>query len=149
LSGNRTTYGNIILLRGLPGSGKTELAALLSEDGKYPVYSVDSYFTDPATGEYHFNYLENHIAYSTCEQSARAALARGDEKIFIDNTFTLEWELEPYIRMASEFGYRIHIVTVENRHGGSNVHGVTDEQIKKMADKYHVVLSPESGGNNQ
>ena len=136
------TEKSIILLRGLPGSGKTELARILSENGKYPVFSVDSYFTDPESGEYRFNYRNNHLAYKQCEESARAALARGELKVFIDNTLTLEWEIEPYMKMASEFGYRIFIVTVENRHGGKNVHEITDEQLQKMAAKYRVVLIP-------
>ncbi|MFM9005746.1 MAG: AAA family ATPase, partial [Flavobacteriales bacterium] len=36
----------LILLRGLPGSGKTTLAKVLSEEGKYPLFSIDDYFTD-------------------------------------------------------------------------------------------------------
>ncbi len=37
---------SIILIRGLPGSGKSSLARLLSENGKYPVFSIDDYFMD-------------------------------------------------------------------------------------------------------
>lgn len=131
---------NLILLRGLPGSGKTELACVLSENGRYPVFSVDSYFTDPESGEYIFNYRENHIAYSECERKTREALQRGESKVFVDNTFTIEWEIEPYMKLAADYGYRVFVITVENRHGKGNVHGITDEQISKMAEKYKVIL---------
>ena len=40
---------SLIILRGLPGSGKSTLAKLLSENDKWPVYSIDSYFTNPET----------------------------------------------------------------------------------------------------
>ena len=131
----------LILLRGLPGSGKTSLARLLSEEGKYKVHSIDSYFTDAESGEYSFRYRENHLAYKQCEALTRASLEKKELKVFVDNTFTLEWEIEPYVRMASEFGYKLFVVTVEKRHDGKNSHGVTDEQIEKMASKYKVILS--------
>ena len=131
---------SLILLRGLPGSGKTTLADLLSENGKYPVFSVDNYFTSPGTGEYKFEFEKNHLAYKQCEEQTREALQLGTEKIFVDNTFTLEWELEPYFKLASEFKCKVHVVTVENRQGSKNIHEVSEEQIKKMAAGYKVVL---------
>ena len=67
----------LILLRGLPGSGKTTLAALLSEQGKYPVFSIDSYFTNVATGEYVFDFAKNHLAYRQCEEQTKAMMEQG------------------------------------------------------------------------
>jgi hypothetical protein len=29
---------------------------------------------------------------------------------------------------------------VENRHQGKNAHGISDEQLRKMAEKYKVIL---------
>jgi predicted kinase len=131
---------SLILLRGLPGSGKTTLANLLSEEGKYPVHSIDSYFTDAQTGAYNFEFDKNHLAYKQCEEQTEQSIKQGIEKIFIDNTFTLEWEMEPYFKLASQYNYSIFVVTVENRHGNKNTHGVSDEQIQKMAAKYKIVL---------
>jgi predicted kinase len=131
---------SLILLRGLPGSGKTTLATLLSENGKHPVFSVDSYFTNEKTGVYTFEFEKNHLAYKQCEEQTRNALEQNKEKVFIDNTFTLEWELEPYFKLASEFNYKIFVVTVENRQGTVNTHDVSREQIEKMAAGYKVVL---------
>lgn len=131
---------SLILLRGLPGSGKTTLATLLSENGKYPVFSVDAYFTNEKTGAYNFEFDKNHLAYKQCEEHTRAAMQEGTKKIFVDNTFTLEWEMEPYFKLVSEFNYQIHVITVENRHGNKNVHNIEQEQIGKMAAKYKVIL---------
>jgi predicted kinase len=131
---------SLILLRGLPGSGKSTLAALLSEQGKYPVLSIDSYFTNKETGEYIFEFDKNHLAYKQCEEQTRLAMQKGTEKIFVDNTFTLDWEMEPYFKLAAEYNYRLFVVTVENYHGKPNVHGTTNEQLKKMAEKYKVRL---------
>jgi predicted kinase len=131
---------SLILLRGLPGSGKTTVANLLSEEGKYPIHSIDAYFTDAQTGAYNFAFDKNHLAYKQCEEQTEQSIKQGHQKIFIDNTFTLEWEMEPYFKLASQYNYNIFVITVENRHGNKNTHGVSDEQIQKMAAKYKVVL---------
>jgi predicted kinase len=130
---------SLILLRGLPGSGKSTLAKELSEHGKYPVFSVDDYFTDE-NGGYRFEFDKNHLAYKHCEERTRSSMEKRIEKIFLDNTFTLEWEMEPYFKLASEYNYRIFVLTVENRHNGKNIHQIPDEHIRKMAEKYSVRL---------
>lgn len=129
----------LILLRGLPGAGKSTLAKHLSENGLYPVFSVDSYFTN-AEGTYEFKFDENHKAYKVCEQQTGEALKQQKQKVFVDNTFTLDWEMEPYFKMAADHQYQLHVVTVENYHSGKNIHNVSDDQLKKMAEKYKVKL---------
>ena len=131
---------SLILLRGLPGSGKSTLAEVLSEKNKYPVLSVDDYFTDAVTNEYNFKHTENYLAYKHCEEQTKANMLKDCEKIFVHNTFTLDWEMEPYFKLASEYQYSIFVVTVENYHGGQNIHDVSKDQILKMAEKYKVKL---------
>jgi deoxyadenosine/deoxycytidine kinase len=136
---NSLKMNAIIIIRGLPGSGKTSLAELLSENKKYPVFSVDQYFTDEE-GNYSFDYKKNYLAYEHCIQNVLNEIKKKTKKIFVDNTFTLDWEMEPYFKMASEFKYMIFVFTVENYHGGKNIHGIPDEQLQKMAEKYKVQL---------
>ncbi|WP_196795727.1 AAA family ATPase [Leptospira meyeri] len=133
------TNKTLLVLRGIPGSGKTSLANAISLTNGAPIYSIDSYFENEV-GEYHFDYQKNHLAYKDCEAKTKHALERNLPFVIVDNTFTLEWELEPYIRLANEFEYKLHVVTVENRHGGKNVHQIPEEQIEKMKAKYRVVL---------
>lgn len=130
----------LILLRGLPGSGKTTLAKVLSENNTYPIFSVDDFFTNKVTGEYLFNFKNNHLAYKQCEELTKEAIQQNSTKIFVHNTFTMEWELEPYFKLAAEFNYELFVLTVENYHGKKNTHGVSEEQLQKMADKYKVKL---------
>lgn len=130
----------LILLRGLPGSGKTTLAKVLSENNTYPIFSVDDFFTNKVTGEYLFNFKNNHLAYKQCEELTKEAIQQNRTKIFVQNTFTIDWELEPYFKLASEFNYELFVLTVENYHGKQNTHGVSEEQLQKMADKYKVKL---------
>lgn len=128
----------IILLRGLPGSGKSTLAQVL-KDSQSVTLSVDDYFTDK-DGNYNFIFSENHKAYEACVKNTEDAIKKGVKKIFIHNTFTMEWEMEPYFKLATDYNYPIFVVTVENRFKHKNIHGVSNEQLKKMAEKYKVVL---------
>lgn len=134
------TNGSLILLRGLPGSGKSTLANLLSENGKFPMYSVDDFFTNDQTNEYSFDFKTNHLAYKQCEENTKIAMLANVLKVFIHNTFTMDWELEPYFKLAKDFNYKIFVVTVENYHENKNVHEVSDEQLQKMAEKYKIKL---------
>lgn len=129
----------LILLRGLPGSGKSTLAEVLGENARYPIFSVDDYFTD-STGHYEFRFQENHLAYKQCEEGVIQAMKQGAEKILLHNTFTMEWEMEPYMKMAQEHGYRVHVVTVENRHGGRNIHKIPEEHVDRMKQKFTLKL---------
>ncbi|WP_244934656.1 AAA family ATPase [Leptospira vanthielii] len=129
----------LLALRGIPGSGKTTLANTISLSNGAPIFSIDSYFENES-GEYNFEYQKNHLAYKECESKTKEALQEGIPFVIVDNTFTLDWELEPYERLANEFGYLFFVVTVENRHGGKNIHQIPEEQIEKMKAKYRVVL---------
>jgi predicted kinase len=130
---------SLILLRGLPGSGKSTLANVLAENNRYPVFSIDSYFTNEL-GEYHFVHTDNHLAYKNCEAQTQEALKNGITKVIVDNTFTIEWEMEPYFKLAEAYGYRLFVLTVENHHDGKNVHDVSEQQLEKMRQKFRVKL---------
>ncbi|MBL0049920.1 MAG: AAA family ATPase [Bacteroidetes bacterium] len=130
----------LILLRGVPGSGKTTLANLLSENGKYPVLSIDDYFTDAGSGDYTFDYKKNHLAYAACQEKTEAEMLKGHAKIFVDNTFIFDWEMEPYHALAKKHRYTLFCMLVENYHGNKNTHHISDEDVVKMAARLKVKL---------
>ena len=131
---------NLILLRGLPGSGKSTLAKLLSEENNYPAHSVDDFFTDAESGRYKFDFSQNHLAYKNCLEQTEKSMLINQPKIFVHNTFTISWEIEPYFLLAQKHNYRVFVITVENYHKNKNAHHISDEQIVKMAEKYKVKL---------
>lgn len=128
----------LFLLRGLPGSGKTFTANLLSE-GKYPVISADQFFEDEQ-GNYNFNALLLKDAHEWCFTTTNNALSSGVEKVFVANTFTVDWEMEKYFEIAESHGYKVVSMIIENRHEGTNVHNVPKETVDKMRNRFTIKL---------
>lgn len=125
----------LILFRGLPGSGKTTLAESLLDI----VFSADDYFIG-AGGEYNFDPTKLKQAHEFCQNATRAAMHDGVDKIGVANTFTQAWEMQPYFDAAKEYGYRVHTVAVENRHMSTDVHNVPKEAKNRMNQRFQVVL---------
>ena len=129
----------LLLLRGVPGSGKSSLAKILSEKNSYPVFSIDDFFTD-AQGKYQFDYKQNHVAYAQCQQRTEEAMQKELEKIIVDNTFVFDWEIEPYFKLAKKYDYTVFSMVVEKHHNHKNIHEISNADIEKMAAKFKVKL---------
>ena len=67
-------------------------------------------------------------------------MAEGVSPVIIANTSTTEKEFKPYIEMAKEHEYRVFTIIVENRHGSVNNHGVPEETLEKMTNRFSVKL---------
>jgi hypothetical protein len=48
--------------------------------------------------------------------------------------------MEPYFVMAKKYGYKVFSIVIENRHGGSNEHGVPEDKIKIMKERFEIKL---------
>jgi hypothetical protein len=60
--------------------------------------------------------------------------------IVVSNTFTQEWEMKFYRIIAKKYGYKVYTIIVENRHGGKNEHGVPEEKIEQMKNRFEIKL---------
>jgi len=130
----------LYLLRGLPGSGKSTLANQLG--GTH--FETDNYFYDD-NGKYNFDGSKLKDAHQWCQDSVSNSMvlnhtAGHNESIVVSNTFTQEWEMKPYMDMAKDWGYTVFSIIVENRHGGVNQHGVPDEKLQQMQDRFEIKL---------
>lgn len=116
----------LILVRGLPGSGKSTYAKTL--EGAFHV-EADMYFMH-ADGIYRFDPTKLGAAHDWCQLQCARALERG-ESCVVSNTFVKCWELMPYIKMAKTLGANIEIVVMTGQYG--SVHNVPAEVLTRMA----------------
>ena len=63
-----------------------------------------------------------------------------DNEIVVSNTLTQDWEMKPYFDLANKYGFRVVSLIIENRHGGTNIHGVPEEKIQAMRDRFEISL---------
>ncbi len=134
--------GDLILLRGIPGSGKSTLGEIIlqtTQQQKPDVLSADNFFVDE-NGVYNFDSTKLKEAHNMCQQKCAERMRLEFSKIVVANTFTQEWEMQPYFEMAKRYGYRIHTIIVENRHGSKNVHNVPDDKLGQMKDRFEISL---------
>jgi len=129
----------LYIVRGIPGSGKSTFAKSLG--GTH--FETDSFFM--VDGEYKFDPTKLKEAHKWCQDSVNTAMllnhtAGFNNVIVVSNTFTQDWEMEPYFQMANYFDYKVFSIVVENRHGGINQHGVPEDKIQIMKDRFEIKL---------
>lgn len=126
---------NLIIVRGIPGSGKTTFAEMICKI----VFSADDYHIDK-DGNYNWKPENIGKAHDWCQSLTRSAMEKNVPTICVANTSTTEREMRPYRRLAQKYGYRVFSIIVENRHGGNNVHDVPEETLEKMTKRFDVKL---------
>ena len=135
--------GVLFLVRGLPGSGKTSFATHIWND--YAVCEADKFFYDKE-GNYNFDPTKLKEAHAWCINEVESKMIEHQNnqqyypEIAVSNTFTQEWEMENYFKLAEKYGYKVVSLIVENRHGSQNVHGVPEEKLQIMKNRFEIKL---------
>jgi predicted kinase len=126
----------LIIVRGLPGSGKSTFSKSLG--GEH--IEADMFFVDKETGEYKFDATKLKYAHNWCGDVVETWMEDGLKKIVVSNTFTQEWEMEEYYKLAEKYVYMVFSIIVENRHGGINEHNVPEEKLEQMKHRFQIKL---------
>lgn len=123
----------LFLLRGLPGAGKSTLAKMICSQH----VEADMFFIQD--GEYKFDASKLKQAHAWCQDKTEVWMRNG-YNVVVSNTFTQEWEMEAYYKLAKKYGYQVHSLVVENRHGGINEHGVPADKLEQMKNRFEIKL---------
>ena len=151
----------LYIVRGLPGSGKSTLSAKMHkfiamlDNPDYcssSHWEADMYFEN-SDGRYLFDASKLPDAHQWCQDKVEIDMGgrifqnglftqlrnrrRYKNIIFVTNTFSQQWEVEPYLKLASKYGYAVQIIECQGDHG--NVHDVPEDTIETMKAKWEPI----------
>lgn len=99
--GYRSMKNELLIIRGLPGSGKTTMAKKYKDRG-YRHHEADHCFEN-ANGEYNFNPDKIGEAHARCFSRSDNDLSNG-YSVVVSNTFIKKSDMTPYEKSAKSRG---------------------------------------------
>ena len=132
----------VVILRGLPGSGKSYLAKNCSGmDGI--VCSSDDYFNNNKSGVYQFNRKRLPEAHAYCCEQFVQAISDGRELVIVDNTNSMKWEYKVYTHLCQVLGLDRHVLEIPHpnlnivsAYLSRNAHNLSLSAIKDFTDRW-------------
>lgn len=150
----RTKIPAVVILRGVPGSGKStfgrEIAAICKmrqAAARCEIVSADRFFVGPRG--YVFDVKSIGKAHDGCKHQFEDALRKnGTNIVVVDNTHTQLWEYEHYVDRARSNGCRVEVLemrcadlTTCIRMAKRNSHGVPVPKVIQMYLRWEADVS--------
>ena len=123
----------LILVRGLPGSGKTTKAKSIINETKDQIilFEADMFFM--VDGKYVYDTNKVKDAHDWCRMQTACHLNKG-VSVVVANTFTTMAEIKPYIEIAEKYGANTVIIETNGKY--TSEHNVPADVIEKMKNRW-------------
>lgn len=119
-------WADLVLIRGLPGAGKSSIAGLFIAQG-YVHVEADQFFI--REGRYVYERELVPLAHEWCREQVRESLRAG-RRVVVSNTFVSLAELEPYLRMRPD------ALILEASGPWQNVHDVPESTLARLLRRW-------------
>ena len=117
---------DLVLIRGLPGSGKSTMAKLFGLHG-YRHFESDQFFE--LRGKYVYDPRNAKKAHEWCYNMVERTMRKG-RQVVVSNTFVTVRDMQPYLALAKK------ALVIQANGKWKNTHGVTDQTVAKMASEW-------------
>lgn len=139
-----------VIMRGLPGSGKSFLAEKIIEEtvknSDDHILSADKFFM--RRGRYEYDASQIQQAHAETQRRFAQLASQGMSPLIVDNTNVEYWHMIYYLQVAVQYGYHIEIMEPETPWKSSekvlakkNTHSVPLDTIRRMIRNYESGVS--------
>ena len=128
----------LVILRGLPGSGKSTFAKLLTTGRDAVIIENDQYMYED--GIYVWSTSKIKAAVKDTNERLYKALVKKVELIVISNVNARANDFSTYIEIGNLHGYKVSSIIVENRAETKSIHNVEDETMQRMSENFQIKL---------
>lgn len=127
-------YVDLVLVMGLPGSGKTVIAKKLASEKGLIHIEADQFFIDNDTGEYTFDHSLLETAHKWCLAETKRLLDEG-QRVVVANTFGTTKSRKSYFKL----GHRVAVHTATGQY--KSIHDLSHDIVERMREcwqPYHM-----------
>lgn len=121
----------LVLIRGIPGSGKTTQAMAMKG---YAHFEADHFFERDGTYKYEASKIRE--AHAACQANTRRTLAQG-VPVVVANTFAKRWEMAPYLEMADKACIPVRVIEADGR--WPSIHDIPAEKVEAMRQRFEAL----------
>lgn len=132
----------LIMIMGVPGSGKTTKAKKLQKLLSAYHFEADMFMIDES-GNYKFDPEKLGFCHDCCYNKTFAAMYAG-ATVIVSNTFIKAWERAKYFELARQYGYEVVVVRMNTEY--KTIHGVPEDKIEAMRKNIEPVTETEVQG---
>lgn len=143
---------NIVIVRGIPGAGKTTYVKTNDEFKNYVYLDADMFHT--SNGVYSFQCNNIQASHEWCKEKARQSYNDGKD-VVIANTFTQKWEIDSYLTVLGVNVDSTNVRIIHVNGAFANIHGVPDSSINAMKYRWEsiefheVIIVPDDNLDNE
>ncbi|RQM26291.1 hypothetical protein B5M09_003463 [Aphanomyces astaci] len=143
---------SMVILRGVPGSGKSttsrSIAALCAANGwSVRVCSADSCFDQ--SGGYKFDKSKLPLAHAQCQHEVQDAMKSTVDVVVVDNTNMDARHVHAYVADGRAAGYKVHVWELDASHNAAacvrrSVHDIPldyNKQLEPVGDVDHICVT--------